>query len=448
MSILYNMFDKSARKLEDAELINDHRAALLIETSAGARSLLFTIVVFFIAFLGWASIAEIDEVKKGEGKAIPANEIQTIQNLEGGILKKVLVNTGDMVTEGQLLIELDDLQFSSATSKNIAEYYGMVARVARLNAEAKEAEIEFPADVMELYPDLVLREQQLYNTRLKNLHDQTNVLHSQHRQKESELKSLTQKLHGAEKAYLLAKQEFDLLSSLEKEGASSRVEVLKSEQNLSQVESEYRAEKSSIPKVNDELKEIEQDIEKARSDFISKVLDERNALSSKINQLKAEQKSLKDKVTRTRLHSPLAGIVKKVNVNTIGGVVQPGMTMIEIVPSGEQLLVETKIKPKDIGFIRAGLKAKIKFTAYDFSSYGGLDGVVEQVSADSITNQKGETYYLVKIKTSKTHLGSDEKPLPIIPGMSAQVSILVTKKTVLSYLFKPILKATLLADNN
>jgi len=441
------MLAKNAHNREEAELITDHRAALLLETSTGARSLLYAMLVFFVVFLIWANYSEIDEVKKGEGKAIPANEIQKIQNLEGGILKKVYVKSGDVVTEGQLLMELDDLRFSSESAKNISEYYGMKARIDRLNAEAKGVEPVFSDALHELYPDLIIREHQLYNTRIKNLHDQTDGLHSRHRQKESELRSLTHKLHGAEKAYLLAKQEFDLLRSLEKEGASSHVEVLKSEQNLSQVESEYRAEKSSVPKVKDEIKEIEQDIERVKSDFVSKALDERNSLSSKVNQLEAEQKSLKDKVKRTKIHSSLAGIVKKININTIGGVVQPGMTMMEIVPSGEQLLVETKIKPKDIGFIRPGLKATVKFTAYDFSSYGGMEGVVQQISADSITDKKGQTFYLVKIKTDKTHLGSDAKPLPIIPGMRAQVSIVVTKKTVLSYLFKPILKATLFAEN-
>jgi len=448
MSFFYRLFDENARKREESDLINDHRAALLLETSAGARSLLFTIVVFFIAFLGWAYVAEIDEVKKGEGKAIPANKIQNVQNLEGGILKKIFVSVGDPVSEGQLLMELDDLQFSSASSKNITEYYAMRARIARLNAEADDVALIFSDDITELYPDLIIREQQLYTTNIKGLHDQVNVLNSQHRQKQSELRSLMHKLHGAEKTYLLAKQEYELLRSLEKEGASSHVEVLKSEQNLSQVESEYRSEKSTIPKVKDELKEIEQDVEKAKSDFISKALDERNTLSSKVSQLEEEQRSLKDKVKRTRIHSPLAGIVKKININTIGGVAQPGMTIMEIIPSGDQLLVETKIKPKDIGFIRPGLKAKVKFTAYDFSSYGGLEGTVQQVSADSITDNKGQTYYLVKIKTDKNHLGSDRKPLPIIPGMRAQVSIAVNKKSVLSYLFKPILKATLLADNN
>ena len=442
-----DMMTKNARNREESELITDHRAALLLETSTGARSLLYAIVVFLVFFLIWANYSEIDEVKKGEGKAIPANEIQNIQNLEGGILKKVFVSSGDTVSEGQLLMELDDLQFSSASAKNISEYYGMKARIARLNAEAKDAEPVFSDALHELYPDLIIQEHQLYSTRIKNLHDQINGLHSRHRQKESELKSLTHKLHGAEKAYLLAKQEFDLLRSLEKEGASSHVEVLKSEQSLSQVESEYRSEKASVPKVKDEIKEIEQDIEKVKSDFVSKALDERNSLSSKVNQLEAEQKSLKDKVKRTKIHSSLAGIVKKININTIGGVVQPGMTMMEIVPSGEQLLVETKIKPKDIGFIRPGLKATVKFTAYDFSSYGGMEGVVQKISADSITDKKGQTFYLVKIKTDKTHLGSDNKPLPIIPGMRAQVSIVVTKKSVLSYLFKPILKATLFAEN-
>lgn len=447
MSILYNFFDRNARRMEEAELINDHRAALLLETSAGARSMLFTIVVFFIAFLTWASIAEIDEVKKGEGKAIPSSKIQNIQNLEGGILKRVYVKVGESVEKGQLLMELDDLQFSSASSKNIAEYYGMKASVARLNAEAENKPLVFSDELKELYPELVIREHQLYVTEVKNLNDQIDVLNSQHRQKENELKSLVQKLHGAEKAYLLAKQQYDLLRSLEKEGASSHVEVLKSEQNLSQVESEYLAEKSSIPRMRAEIKEIEQNIAKVKSEFVTKALDERNGLSSKIRQLEQEQVSLKDKVKRTKIHSSLAGIVKKINVNTIGGVVQPGMTMMEIVPSGEQLLVETKIKPKDIGFIRPGLKAKVKFTAYDFSSYGGMDGEVQQISADSITDKKGQTFYLVKIKTDKTHLGSDEKPLPIIPGMRAQVSIMVAKKTVLSYLFKPILKATLLTEN-
>lgn len=446
MSLIYNYFDKNARKLEESELVNDHRAALLLETSAGARSLLFMILLFFIIFLLWASFTKIDEVKKGEGKAIHSQKIQKIQNLEGGILEKVYVKPGDVVTKGQLLMALNDLQFTSANSKNISEYYSMKATITRINAEVSGEKLVFSDEIKELHPTLAIREQQLYKNRLKNLQDQVDVLLSRHRQKESELQGVKQKLQGAKKSYLLAKQEYDLLRSLENEGASSHVEVLRSEQNLSSTKSNYLSEKSSVPRIMDELQEIEQSIQKIKSDFTSKALDERNTLSEKVNQLEAVQDSLKDKVARTKIRSSLSGIVKEIHINTIGGVAQPGMTLMEIVPSGEKLLVETKFKPKDIGFIRPGLKAKVKFTAYDFSSYGGLEGVVESISADSITDKKGKTFYLVRILLDKTYLGTEKKPLPIIPGMRAQVNVMVTKKTIISYLFKPILKATLFEE--
>jgi adhesin transport system membrane fusion protein len=389
----------------------------------------------------WAWFATIDEVVKGMGKVVPASHVKKIQNLEGGILDKLLVSEGQLVDKGDLLLELRDLQFASTAQKNLIEVNSLQAQIVRLNAEAYGAPLEFPAELEAKVPAMIQEQHEMYAKRKVDLAKHVEQLQSRHDQKQDELKKMQQEMANAREAHQMSKKEYNLLAPLVKSGAASPMELLHAKQAMHEAKSKLDEAKLAIPSLKKEIKEAAQAIEQANSEFQSKALTERNELLVKLKEAKTERESLLDKVNRAAVRSPVKGVVKKINVDTIGGTIQPGMVMMEIVPLGDNLLIETKIRPKDIGFIRPGQEAKVKLTAYDFSIYGGLEGTVDRVSADSITDPKGRTYFKVMVKINQTHLGSEDNPLPIIPGMQAEVDIVLAQRNVLMYIFKPLLKS-------
>jgi adhesin transport system membrane fusion protein len=288
---------------------------------------------------------------------------------------------------------------------------------------------------------MVQEQQELFAKRKTELGKQIEVLQLDRDEKQDELKKLKKELVNDRESYALSKKEYDLMAPLVKQGAASPVELLHAKQTMHTAKSKVDAAQLGIPQLEKEIDGKSHTISKAYSEFQSKALAERNQLLTKLKEAQAERESLQDKVDRTSVHSPVKGVVGKINVDTIGGTIQPGMVMLEIVPLNDALLIETKIRPKDIGFIRQGQKAKVKLTAYDFAVYGGLEGTVEQVSADSITDRKGRTYFKVMVKIKQSYLGSKENPLPIIPGMQAETDIVLAQKNVLMYVFKPLLKS-------
>jgi adhesin transport system membrane fusion protein len=368
-----------------------------------------------------------------------------VQNLEGGILSEIMVKVGDTVKKDQLLLKIDQTRFSSSLQQNRAKYLANKAKAARLQAETSGAPFRVPSDVMKESPEIGIREQDLYDSRKNELRSGLEIKQQQINQRNNELKELNTKMGELSKTYVLFQKELALTKPLVAQGAVSEMEVLRLERQASEMQGEIEQTKQAIPRAQSKIEESQVAMKELRLAFMNKAKAELNEVSAQIGEDTATAIGLKDRLDRTFVKSPVNGTVNRLLINTVGGVIQPGMNLIEIVPLEGTLLIDTMIKPSDIAFLRPNQDAMVKFTAYDFTVFGGLTAKLEQISADSITDEKGNSFYLVKLRTDKNYLGPKTNPLPIIPGMIASVDILTGKKTVLSYLLKPVLRAKYMA---
>jgi adhesin transport system membrane fusion protein len=407
-----------------------------------AHVLLLAVLLFFLVFLLWARWARLDEVTRGEARVIPSRQVQVVQNLEGGIVAAMLVREGEVVAEGQVLARIDNVRAASDYREKRARYLALLAATARLRAEIEGKAPAFPPEIAAEAPALATNEQALFRSRQDRLGTELEILRRQAEQRGQELAELKSRLARAERSFALAGQELDLMQSV---GGAQRVvprgDLLRLQRQVSDLKGEVEQARLAIPRAETAMREAQKRIENATSTFRSEAQRELNTTEAEMAGLKEVVTAGEDRVRRTEVRSPVRGTVKTIKVNTIGGVVQPGADLIEIVPLEDTLLVEAQVRPADIAFLSPGLPAMVKITAYDFSIYGGLKGTVEDISADTITNDRGESFYRVRVRTERNALGTDAKPLRIIPGMTAQVDVLTGQKTVLDYLLKPILKA-------
>nr|WP_207203932.1 HlyD family type I secretion periplasmic adaptor subunit [Pseudomonas sp. TH31] len=416
--------------------------ALIEDAPRVVRLTIWAIIGFFVFLMLWANFAVIDEVTKGDGKAIPSSKIQKIQNLEGGIVSELYVKEGQIVEAGAPLIRLDDTRFASNVGETEADRLSMLLRVERLSAEVDNRPLNFPADVLKAVPNQAASEESLYTSRRQQLHDEIGGLQEQLIQRQQELREFTSKQAQYRSGLALQRQEINMSEPLVAQGAVSPVEVLRLKRAEVETRGQLDATTLAIPRAESAIKEVQRKIDETRGKFRSEALTQLNEARTDLNKAQATGKALEDRVSRTLVTSPVRGIVNKLLVNTIGGVIQPGVDLVEIVPLDDTLLVEAKVRPQDIAFLHPGQEATVKFTAYDYTIYGGLKAKLEQIGADTITDEdKKTTYYIIKLRTDRSHLGTDEKPLLIIPGMVASVDIITGKKTILSYLLKPIIRA-------
>lgn len=429
----------------DVDLVEDIRMSILAQSPRGGRAILYVVAVFVALFFYWASVSEIEEVTRGDGKVIPSGQIQVVQNLEGGILSEILVDVGDMVKKGQLLLRIDEKRFSSSFQQNRVKYLSFLAKAARLRAEASGESFEVPAEVVKEMPEIARRERELYQTRMREFESSQAIRREQISQRRQEIRELNTRLNELTRTRALIQKELDLTRPLVGQGAASEVEVLRLERQASEMAGDIAATRDSIPRAASKLQEAQLALEEEKLNFHNEAKAELNDTLAQLEEFSANAIALEDRLRRTAVRSPVNGTINRILVNTVGGVIQPGMDLIEIVPMDDTLLVEARVKPSDIAFLRPEQKAKVKFTAYDFTIYGGLDAELEHISADSITDEQGNSFYLVNVRTQKNHLGSENDPLPIIPGMVATVDILTGKKTILSYLLKPVLRAKYMA---
>jgi len=416
--------------------------ALIEDAPRVVRLTIWAIIAFFVFLMFWANFAVIDEVTKGDGKAIPSSKIQKIQNLEGGIISELFVKEGQIVDAGAPLLRLDDTRFASNVGETEADRLSMVLRVERLSAEVDDRPLNFPEDVLKAVPGQAKSEESLYISRRQQLHDEIGGLQEQLIQRQQELREFTSKQAQYRQQLGFQRQEISMSEPLVAQGAVSPVEVLRLRRAEAETRGQLDATTLAIPRAESAIQEVQRKIDETRGKFRSDALTQLNEARTDLNKAQATGKALEDRVSRTLVTSPVRGIVNKLLVNTIGGVIQPGSDLVEIVPLDDTLLVEAKIRPQDIAFLHPGQEATVKFTAYDYTIYGGLKAKLEQIGADTITDDdKKTTYYIIKLRTERSHLGTDEKPLLIIPGMVASVDIITGKKTILSYLLKPIIRA-------
>ncbi|ASI91679.1 MULTISPECIES: HlyD family type I secretion periplasmic adaptor subunit [Vibrio] len=456
------MDKKEYKKVSDAELdyIDDKTAALLLNTPTSARIMLWVMVLFFISAAVWASWAEIDKVTVGQGKVIPSSQVQVIQNLEGGLVKEILVREGDTVKKGQQLLLIDDTRFRSDYREREQQVLNLTANVLQLSAsltsvvineDVKDKEwkksvtldfnkLAFPPTFEEENKALVSRQRAEYRQDLNKLRNELSVIDQQVHQKQQDLIEIQARVHNLREGYNLARDELNITKPLADEGVVPKVELLKLQRQVNDTRRELTSTELKVPALKSAIQESMLSRIDIAQKFRSEQQEKLNQAQDKLSSMTESAVGLEDRVNRTVVVSPVNGTVKTLNVNTVGGVIQPGMDIVEIVPTEDTLLVEAKIAPQDIAFLRPDLHAIVKFSAYDFTKYGGLDGTLEHISADTTQDEEGNSFYIVRVRTDKTNFGHDEQ-LPIIPGMTASVDIITGKRTVLDYLLKPILSA-------
>lgn len=436
--------DQNALPREDLDYISSAEAALLQQSPRGGQLLLWIVFLVFVSLLIWAAWADVDEFARGDGKVVPSQQVQVLQNLEGGILAELYVKEGDRVERGQRILRIDDTRFSSELKEAGFTLAQAEIKAMRLRAEAGGKPFVLPEN-HEFSLELAQQEMKLYQSRMDELRSNREVFEQQVLQRKQEISELEAKRERLNKSYNLLKKELELTRPLAEEGAISKVELLRLERQLNDLQGEYNAASLALPRAKSSLKEAREKLANIDVVFHRESSEELNKVTLEFSRLTQASGALADRVDRTSVISPVAGTVKQLLVKTIGGVIQPGMDIAEIVPSEEILLVEAKIRPSDIGFLHPGQPAKIKFTAYDFSVLGGLEGEVVQISPDTIVDDQGLSYYLVRVETSRIFRGPDGTELPIIPGMTVTVDVLTGKKSVLDYILKPILKTRQLA---
>ena len=412
--------------------------AILEQAPLKAKKLLYCMLAILIAALVWAYFAKVDEVTRGEGRVIPSRQVQVIQSLDGGIVSDILIREGDLVKVGTPLIKIDETRVASSLRENQSQYLALLAKQSRLKALAEGGPFNPPPQVKKDNQQIYEQELALYNASREELDSTVNIARDQMQQREKEQVEVQFKKELAEKTYDSASKELAVNKPLLVSGAVSDIDLLKLEREVTRAKGEIDQAKAQISRIQIGISEARRKIGESEQIFRSKVRTELNDTTTKLNSISESNVSLTDKVKQSTLKSPVNGKVSRLFFNTVGGVIQPGKEVLEVVPTDDVLIIETKVQIRDIAFLRPKQPAVVKLTAYDYAIYGTLDAIVESIAPNSIVDDKGNAYYLVRVRTLQTSLG---KGLPIIPGMVAQVDILTGKKTILSYLLKPVLKA-------
>jgi adhesin transport system membrane fusion protein len=429
--------------LNDYELkyLESLSQAVLHSTPRRSRLILYFWLLTVVFFLLWASIAKVDEIVRAEGKIVPSGENKMLQNLEGGIIEEIAVKEGAAVKKGDVLLKIKNLKSKSELAGYLSKYYELAAKATRLKAQAKHRSLKFDEVLKKEHPELVARETSLYHANMGRLKAQINTLEKQIYQKKEQLHEAQAKLKNLERSYALIEEEVKMSEPMVREGVKSKVDFLKLQREANAIRTEIDSVKITIPRIKSAIAEIESRIKEVKLEFESKSEKEMNEALGEMERLTEKIKAFQDSVRRLLVRSPVDGLVKKLYVNTIGGVVRSGMDLVEIVPLDKNLIAEVKVSPKDIAFIYPGQKALVKFTAYDFAIYGGLTGKVVGISPDTVTDKKDRTFYIVRIETSDNNLVLNGQRLKIIPGMVVNVDIITGKRTILDYLLKPMLNS-------
>lgn len=426
---------------KDIAFMKSLNQAVLQRSPVKMSLVLYIVAALTFSFIAWANFAEVDEMTRGMGRVIPSRQIQVVQNLEGGIVEDIHVQEGEHVKKGEVLLTIDDTGFGSSFEESKSKEDELRAKLGRLRAESEGKRFKPDSDALKNYPELVREEQNLYRANLNRKNSEVASLKQRVRQREIELQDARANIKNLKKSRTLILKEKKLTDPLFKKGLVSEVEYLQLEQKVIENKTELESLEKSLGSIRSKISEAKSMISEVEAKYQSTAQQELNETLAELKRLSSTQVAIEDRVKRALVRSPVNGTVKQLLVNTIGGVVKPGMDIIEIVPDDDALLVEAKIKPSDIAFIYPGLKAVVKLTAYDYAIYGGLEGSVVHISADTIVDENQEHFYLVRIKTDKNFLGDEENRKDIIVGMTVIADIVTGKKTVMQYLMKPILRA-------
>ena len=417
---------------------SDVQMGMQAQQGLRARGLLYTIALTMIFLLVWSAFAEIDEVTRGVGKVIPSQQVQIIQSQDGGVVTQILTQEGQVVTKGQLLIRLDRTRSESSFNEKLKEFEALTVKEARLRAVVDKVPFVPTQALIDSVPRIVAQEKAIYQSSQQEVAKKQQIAEQQLTQRKEEYREITAKLRQLQTSLRLSEKELARTKPMLSRQAVSEVQVLRLEKEVNRMSGEMQQAQAQIRRVESAIEEARSKIEEIELVFVNEVREELTFTLSRLNELGAINTALSDRVTQTEIRSPVSGTVKQLYYNTIGGVVMPGREIVEVVPLDDTLLMEVRIQPRDIAFLISGQKSLVKFSAYDFIVYGGLEGTVERVGADTIMDEDGNPYYEVNVRTGEPDFGRDK---PIIPGMTVEVDILTGKKTILAYLMKPVLRA-------
>lgn len=404
---MINLFRRKANlSAADAEFMNDIQSSLLSQRTPGSRLVMWMVLAVLVGSLTWAHFARVEEITKGEAKIISKSREQVIQSLEGGILAEMNVHEGQEVERGQVLLKIDPTRAQASYRETLNKVVGLKATIIRLRSEAYNQPLTFDDEQVKKDPTVIAQETKAYESRKRALDDAVSAL---------------------QRSYELSMREIRLAQPLAARGLLSEVELLRMQRQANDLQSQIVERRNRYQAdANSELNKLELELSQTSESLIGRA----------------------DVMDRTTITAPVKGTVKNIRFNTIGGVIQPGEHILEIVPLEDQLLVEAKIRPSDVAFLHPGLPATVKITAYDYAIYGGLKGKVEFISPDTLKDEvkasagrPDDTYYRVMVLTESSTLNAGGKALPIIPGMIASVEIRTGEKTILDYLLKPVMKA-------
>ncbi|MEQ8441914.1 MAG: HlyD family type I secretion periplasmic adaptor subunit [Alphaproteobacteria bacterium] len=393
-------------------------------------------------FLGWGAMAELDEVAVAIGEVIPQQQLQVVQHLEGGVIEEILIQEGDQVSRGQVLMQLNLAAGGINREELQIRLDGMLLARARLHAESEggENEPEFPPELIETRPELVQAELRAFMARKRDLLSSLNVLDERASQRRLEVGELEAQIASTQRDLALAEERFAMSSDLLEEGLVPRMEHVEVEAEVEQLRGQVDVLNQSIPRARAALNEITAERERDRERYRRRALEELVQVETNIAGLRQTLETATDQELRAEIRSPIDGVVKNLRTNTIGGVIRPGEPIAEIVPDSDELEIRARLNPRDRGFVSAGQRAVVKITTYDYARYGGLEGEVIRVSASTNTESDGQAFYEVVVRTERTYLGDNPGDFPITPGMEASVDIHTGTRTVLDYLVRPVLK--------
>jgi adhesin transport system membrane fusion protein len=426
---------------DDTEFMSELEAATRMKASFASNLMLFSITGLIILFVFWASVSRIEEITRGNGQVVPSQEIQTVQSLEGGILSELLVVEGDRVAKDQVLLRISDVLFASEERGVEARFAGLRAKKLRLEAESQGKEFVIPGELSEQIPKITGNEKALYDSRQQELSNALSMLDDKISGAKAEINETYADLKRMRDGSALLKQELEITQKMVAQKAVPKLEEIRLQRELSDISGQLRADNQKLVGLKAELSAAEKEKEDQNDKFRSQALGELSDVETEIAQLEENLKSIGDRVYRTELRAPVDGIVNKISLKTIGGVVEPAHKLVEIVPTDDELKIIAKVRPSDIAFLDIGQDVKVKISAYDPQRYGSLEGKLVRIGANSVKDNEGNIFFEIEVRTEKNYMGSSSNPLPITPGMVAETEVITGKRTIMEYLMKPILRA-------
>lgn len=407
----------------------------------GWRRSAFLVVLAIAVLVVWANFAELEEVAVASGEVVPQGQVKVIQHLEGGIISQIFVAAGDTVEAGDLLLQLDRGITGSNRDEIQINLDGLILTRVRLVAESQGTELVFPEAEAARRPELVRAEKQTYEGHKLELQSTITVLREQQRQRELDVRQIRSQLNSTKNNLALTLERFVMSEDLLAEGLTPKIDHVQIKQEVEKLQGEMEELKSAIPRAQASISEAKERVNEEKLRATRVALEELSDVERRIAAAREKLSRATDQVVRTEISSPINGVVQSMRHNTIGGVARPGEPLMEIVPTQDRLVVEAKLNPTDIGYVRVGQASIVKVTTYEFSRYGGLDGRVVSISPDShVDSATGASYFRVIAETDKNYLGDTPGDLPIAPGMEATLDIRTGSKSVMQYLLKPVIR--------